>query len=218
MRQAIERYAGATDPFLRAAAVWVAGAIAQPWARAVVEAGGGDANSLVRDTAKRAAAGPGAEPSPGFAGLSTLEKMQLLRSVPLFADLDPEDLHDLVLPATEETLVSPDSLCEEGDEGDDLFVLLEGRASVLAVHRDEAGNNVGESEVAVLPAGEVIGEMSLLDGSPRSATVRPKDESIRVLRIPGRYFRNRLLPRSRVARPLLVTLSQRIRDLTRKVP
>jgi CRP-like cAMP-binding protein len=62
-----------------------------------------------------------------------------------------------------------------------------------------------------------VGELSLLDGSPRSATVRPKDGAIRVLRISGARFRSRLLPRSRVAQSLLVTLAQRIRDLSRRV-
>ena len=42
------------------------------------------------------------------------------------------------------------------------------------------------------------------------------DGPIRVLRIPGQCFRNRLLPRSRVARPLLVTLAQRIRNMSHR--
>lgn len=207
----LERHARAADPYLRAAAVWVAGNAVEPWARAIVEAGATDAHPLVGETARRAAAGLVPQPGSQFTDLSTLEKMHLLRGVPLFTGLDPEDLHDLVLPTTEEEIVSPATLCEEGEEADDVFIVVQGRASVVVAHAE------GEREVAVLNAGEVVGEMSLLDGSPRSATVRPKDRSIRVLRIPGRYFRARLLPRSRVARPLLVTLSQRIRDLTRRL-
>ncbi len=62
--------------------------------------------------------------------------------------------------------------------------------------------------------GEVIGELSPLDGSPRSATVRPKDGPIRVLRIPGISFRTRLMQRPRVARSLLTGMAHRIRRLS----
>jgi CRP-like cAMP-binding protein len=143
--------------------------------------------------------------------------MIFLGGVSLFADLDPEDLYDLSLFGEEETIAPPAVLCEEGDvEADDLFILLEGRVSVAyKSQKDDAEE--AEREVAVLVAGDVVGEMSILDGSPRSATVRPKDGPIRVLRIPGQRFRSRLLSRSRVAQPLLVTLAQRIRNMSRRM-
>ena len=93
-------------------------------------------------------------------------------------------------------------------EADAVFIIVEGLASVLLRARGAAGEE-HEREVAVLGAGEVVGELSLLDGSPRMATVRPKDGPLRVLRIPGPLFRSRLLHRPRIAQPLLVTLAQR---------
>ncbi len=69
----------------------------------------------------------------------------------------------------------------------------------------------------MLGSGEVVGELSLLDGSPRIATVRPKAGPLRVLRIPGGMFRSRLLHRPRVAQPLLVTLAGRLRRLSQRV-
>ena len=69
--------------------------------------------------------------------------------------------------------------------------------------------------MATLGRGEVVGELALVDGSPRSATVRASNETpLRVLRIPARSFRERLLPRGRVARSLLLTLTRRLRGLT----
>jgi CRP/FNR family transcriptional regulator, cyclic AMP receptor protein len=59
------------------------------------------------------------------------------------------------------TLAAGTTLIEEGEDGDALFVILEGSASVLR-------NN---SEVGTVGAGAWFGELALLDGEPRSATV-----------------------------------------------
>ena len=143
--------------------------------------------------------------------------MQFLRGVPLFAHLDPEDLEDLGRLTEDETVVAPQVLCEEGDvNADAVFIIVDGLASVVLRTRS-AFSEEAEREVAVLGPGEVVGELSLLDGSPRIATVRPKDGPLRVLRIPGHLFRSRLLYRPRVAQPLLVTLAGRLRSLSQRV-
>jgi len=147
-----------------------------------------------------------------FSKLPTIERMQFLRLVPLFSGLDPEDLYELSLVTEQETVVTPQVLCEEGDtEVDDLFVVVGGRASVVVASKDDSSEE--EHELEVLDAGAVIGELSLLDGGPRSATVRPKDGPLQVLRISGWYFRTRLLHRQRVTNPLLVSVTRIIRRL-----
>jgi hypothetical protein len=153
----------------------------------------------------------GSDPASSFSSLSTIERMQLLRAVPLFSGLDPEDLHELSRVTEQQTVVAPRVLCKEGDtEVDDLFVVVGGRASVVVASRDESGE---ERELEVLDPGAVIGELSLLDGGPRSATVRPKDGPLQVLRISGWYFRTRLLHRQRVTNPLLGSMTRIIRRL-----
>ena len=214
----LERLSTASDPYIRAGAVWAAGAderFAPLIARAVE-----DPSPLVRETAARcrtrAPNGAGA-PQAAFASLSTIEKMQFLRGVPLFSHLDPEDLEDLGRLTEDEIVTAPQVLCEEGDvDADAVFIIVDGEASVVLRARDARGRE-REREVAVLGAGEVVGELSLLDGSPRMATVRPRDGALRVLRIPGHLFRTRLLHRPRVAQPLLVTLAQRLRRLSLQV-
>ncbi|HXV63754.1 MAG TPA: cyclic nucleotide-binding domain-containing protein [Vicinamibacteria bacterium] len=147
-----------------------------------------------------------------FSKLPTIERMQFLRLVPLFSGLDPEDLYDLSLVAQQETCVAPQVLCKEGDpEADDLFIVVGGRASVVVASKDDSSED--EHEVEVLDCGAVVGELSLLDGGPRSATVRPKDGPLQVLRIPGSYFRARLLLRQRVTNPLLANLTRIIRRM-----
>jgi hypothetical protein len=213
--QLVERHALSADPYFRASAVWIASGADEGWAQSIVAGAEKDADQLVRWTALRR--DDSDLPATRFSSLAPLERMQFLRRVPLFADLDPDDLRDLVLLTEEEIVSPPDVLCEEGDvDADDLYILIEGTASVLIRTQAASGESADQREVAVLRSGEVVGEMSLLDGSPRSATVRPKDGPIRVLRIPGHLFRSRLIPRSRVARSLLLTLAQRIRDISRR--
>lgn len=215
----LKRLAAATDPYIRAGAVWTAGTDGGV-AHTIVARGLEDPHPLVRETAalceRRAREGP-ETPDERFSSLATIEKMQFLRGVPLFAHLDPEDLEDLGRLTEDDTITAPQVLCEEGDmEADAVFIIVDGLASVVLRARSASGEET-EREVAVLGAGEVVGELSLLDGSPRMATVRPKDGPLRVLRIPGHLFRSRLLHRPRVAQPLLVTLAQRLRRLSQRV-
>jgi hypothetical protein len=215
----LERLAAATDPYIRAGAVWAAGTDAG-LTRTIVARVLEDPHPLVRETAalceRFVEKGP-ETPDERFSSLATIEKMQFLRGVPLFSHLDPEDLDDLGRLTEVETITSPQVLCEEGDvDADAVFIIVDGLASVVLRARSASGEQT-EREVAVLGAGEVVGELSLLDGSPRMATVRPKAGPLRVLRIPGHLFRSRLLHRPRVAQPLLVTLAQRLRRLSQRV-
>jgi hypothetical protein len=209
----LQRRLQTADPYMRAALVWVAGTMHSEVAQALVHDALRDPHELVCETAELASRDDEEMTTEqSFTSMATIEKMQFLRRVPLFVDLDPEDLHDLCLLAQEATISPPDVVCEQGAvDANDLFVLLRGRASVVIQGQD------GEREVAELGPGEVIGELSLLDGHPRSATVRPKDGPLQVLRIAGQSFRGRLLQRWRVAQPLLVTLAQRVRNVSRRV-
>jgi hypothetical protein len=199
-------------PFLRAGAVWAAAGLEDGPVRDALERAREDDHPLVRETASELThpvpypvEGSG---SPGGRSLSSIEAMYFLHASPFFAALDPGDLYDLSQFAVEETVEPPATLCEAGDAGDDaLFVVLHGRARVVA-------NGTGEERaLALLGRGDLIGELSVLDGSPRSATVRPEGGPVRVLRIPGPSLRGILLHRPRVAESLLGILAGRIRGL-----
>lgn len=87
---------------------------------------------------------------------------------PLFARLDADEHAGLLRIARPLELRPGELLCREGDPGADLFVLVRGACE--AVRSDAAtGNEVVLSRIA---AGDVIGEMALVDGGVRSATVR----------------------------------------------
>jgi hypothetical protein len=212
-RAVLERLLDDPDRYLRAAALWAAveGSTADERA-AWLARGEADGAEIVRATAavlgERAA---GAEPS--YVDLGPIERMQFLRRVPLLDGLEAEDLEELAAFAREETIAPDAVVCAEGvaDSGD-LFIILAGAAGITVRAGDD--DAASEREVAVLGVNEIVGELSLLDGSARSATVRPRGGPLRLLRIPGPAFRARLLHRESVARALLVTLSRRLRDLS----
>lgn len=85
---------------------------------------------------------------------------------PLFEGLDAGDLEELAWLMQPKRFAAGDVMCEAGEAGDSLFVITEGVARVLVTDPD---GNV--RAVARLRRGDVIGEMSLLTGEQRSATV-----------------------------------------------
>jgi hypothetical protein len=213
VRETLTRLIKDPDAFVRAAAVWSLAATS-PGAPEILEAARQDGDSLVTEAAA-ASLVPEDEADRAarvgrFRGRTRISRMQFLRGVPLFADLEPRDLLDLAELTREEEIPPGQPLCEEGrpDSGD-LFVILAGRASVEV--------REAEKPIAELGPGDVVGELSLLDGSPRSATVVPRVEPLRVLRIPAQAFRDRLLPRASVSRSLLLMMTERLRALASKV-
>ncbi len=100
-----------------------------------------------------------------------------LRSAPLFAHLPDEDLGRLAAMAEPMTLAPGDLLLREGDPGDALYVVVSGELDVT--------KKSGSTEISLnrVGAGTIQGEMSAIEGRPRSASVRAISD-VEVLRIP----------------------------------
>jgi CRP-like cAMP-binding protein len=112
-------------------------------------------------------------------------------------------------------VLPPDTvMIREGEPIDSLYIVLEGLLSV--VDRD-----LGDSEVARLGCGEVVGEMSFVDGRPPSATVRAIERSV-TLKIPREALLDKIETdpafAARFFRALAMFLSHRLRTLTRDNP
>lgn len=93
------------------------------------------------------------------------ETAELCRNAPLFKDLDDEAIRLLAQVTKEELLAPGDHLCREGDQGDSMFVIARG-----AVVITRNGGALKET-LGVLGSGDIVGEMALLTGAPRNATV-----------------------------------------------
>ncbi len=104
---------------------------------------------------------------------------ETLANMPFFRFLAPRELLRVQALARPRVFADGSSIVRQGDPGDSIFVVLRGHARV---HK-------GQAEIAVLGAGEFFGEMSLVDSTPRSASV-VADGECRLLEISrGDFFK-----------------------------
>ncbi len=133
-----------------------------------------------------------------------------LARVDLFSGLRKKDLKDLAAHCKERTMSPGSILLSQGEQGVGLFILTKGTARITRKNSPDGAEEVLGQAVA----GDVIGEMALLDDLPRSATVTAVDE-VTVLLLPLWEFR-RILREvfnsdPNVGLDLLAVLSRRIR-------
>lgn len=123
-----------------------------------------------------------------------------LSRIPLFAGCSDRDLEHLARAADRVRLPEGTRLTRQGDIGREAFVILSGSADV-----DRDGERVAE-----IGPGDVVGELALLDGGPRSATVTATSD-IETLVLTRPAFTAVLDEIPMLAHRLLVTLARRLR-------
>ncbi len=170
----------------------------EPWIRAVthfaVMRAQGDARRI-----------PLTAEEQGMAG--RLGMVSYLKGVPLFSGVPAHQLLTHVEIIEWVAKRAGTRLFAQGDDGDACFILTEGEAAVI----------VDGEEVARVGVGECLGEMSLLERAPRSATVEMVSDG-RLMKIATDRFRELVTLEPEVARALLRTLDRRIRDTQRRIP
>ncbi len=92
--------------------------------------------------------------------------IELLKTIPLFATMDAEELAALAGIFNEESFRAGQTIFREGQLGDRLYIIDSGQVAVSLMN--ENGEKV---TIDVMGPGDYFGEMSLFDGGPRSATV-----------------------------------------------
>jgi class 3 adenylate cyclase/HEAT repeat protein/tetratricopeptide (TPR) repeat protein len=144
--------------------------------------------------------------------LSVIERVLLLRRVPLFTALPPDELRRLADIATEHVFEAGEALAEEGDPGEEMFVLAAGQVGVVL----DLGTK-DEREVARHGPGAHVGEMAAIAGEPRSASLVAR-EDVRALVVDRAHFESLLRERPDVGLALMRTLVDRIRESNRLLP
>ncbi len=145
-----------------------------------------------------------------MSGLTDSLKWELKRN-PLLAGLEPSDFDRLLSAATPSVHQNRSRLCSEGDPGGSLFMILSGRVKVSKV-----APNGKDSILAFMGPGEVLGEMTLIDGSPRSASVEAL-ETTRVLEVQRRDFLPLLERNPTTAVWIIELLCKRLRSTSEMV-
>jgi CRP/FNR family cyclic AMP-dependent transcriptional regulator len=106
------------------------------------------------------------------------EKVESTDKIRLFREqgLSRRELMTLATFSREERFAAGASLFQEGDEGGEMYVILEGKAMI-----SKFIPGAGEEALAILERGDFFGEMSLIDGEPRSADARAYGGPLTVL-------------------------------------
>ena len=137
--------------------------------------------------------------------LGDLETMLMLRRVPIFQGLDPEDLQRIAMTAVEHLYPADQPIVHEGDVGDELVVIVEGSVRVVRAEPDGT-----ERLIRGYEAGDHFGELAVLREAPRAATVIAEGDGVRGLVIGGEGLRAILRERPDAAMAMLATLAERI--------
>jgi len=137
-------------------------------------------------------------------GRSRINKMAVLERLPLFAGLSGKELERIGRLVEEIEVPAGRQLASTGDAGRELFIIVDGRAVVTTAR----------GRVIRLRPGDFFGEMSLIDGEPRSADVTAATP-MRLLAIGYREFWQLLDESLPIVRKIMRTLCQRLRRAER---
>jgi CRP-like cAMP-binding protein len=125
---------------------------------------------------------------------------EVLATFPLFSGIAQRRLRKLVRSATVDEHGPGDMVIQKGTPGDSLYLILSGSAKAL-----------GKPASRALGTGDYFGELSLLDGTPRSATVIATTE-LHLMKLPRQTFLG-LTQDPKIALKMLRTLGSQIRRL-----
>ena len=135
----------------------------------------------------------------------------LLKNIPLFHELNATDLATVEALAVDKHVPRGTTILNEGEIGDSLFVIVEGRVKVFI--GDDEGREI---TLKLLGAGDFFGEMSLIDKQPRSASVSAMENtSLKVLSYQAFYDCLQSTPA--IGINVMTSLAKRLRDADRKI-
>lgn len=129
-----------------------------------------------------------------------------IRSVPLFSEFGDKDLQRVATIAKEVEFPAGKQIAKQGESGVGFHMIVEGEASV----------SVDGATHGTLGPGTYFGEMSLLDGGPRSATVAAASE-LKTISLTSWDFNALLDQYPDLSRKLLVQLCRRLRSVEQSI-
>ncbi|MBI3932362.1 MAG: Crp/Fnr family transcriptional regulator [Acidobacteria bacterium] len=140
-----------------------------------------------------------------------MDDRELLRTVPIFAELSDDDTAALARLTSRRRYPKDTVVFFENEEGDSLFVIVEGRIKVTIL-----GDDGREIILSVLGPGDFFGEMALLDNEPRSATAIAVEES-ELLALNRADFQGVVSEKASITTALIKVLTQRLRRANHQI-
>lgn len=136
----------------------------------------------------------------------------ILKKVPLFSQLDDEHVELLLKYSQRQKIDAHTLLFRENDPGTTFLVILKGSIKIFAKNK-----STGEEKIlSIFKAGDSFGELSLIDGKPRSASAQTLEESI-ILSITRDDFMRLLKEDFSITQAILIELSKRLRETNQHV-
>src|ERR687885_1149851 len=133
------------------------------------------------------------------------ETVALLARVPVFADLDADDLRRVAEVAVPRSFEAEHVVFREGDDSDTCYIVRSGHARAVRSHSD--GRTI---TLASFGPGDIFGELAMFDDERRSATIETLDD-VEAIAILGQDFRRLLARHSEIAVKLVIALGRRLR-------
>jgi CRP-like cAMP-binding protein len=139
------------------------------------------------------------------------DTIALLRRVPVFSTLSPEELERVAQVAVPRRFEAGEVVFKEGDEGSTCYIVRTGRARAIREHPD--GRSI---TLAHFAPGDIFGEMAMLDGERRSATVETT-EGTEAIAILSADMHRLLREHPDISVKLIASLGQRLRDTNERL-
>jgi CRP/FNR family transcriptional regulator len=139
------------------------------------------------------------------------DSVNLLERVPLFAELSADELGRIAAVAVPRSFPRGVRVFHEGDNSDACYIVRSGDLRVTREHSD--GRAIA---LATLSAGDIFGELAMLDGGARSASVETLADS-ELLALPAGDMRRLLAAHPSIAVKLIVALVRRLRETNERV-
>jgi CRP/FNR family transcriptional regulator len=136
---------------------------------------------------------------------------ELIARVPLFAELSPDELARIGSVAIPRSFPKGVRIFHEGDHSDACYIVCEGDLRVTREHSD--GRAIA---LATLGPGDIFGELAMLDGGVRSASVETLTDA-ELLGLPASDVRRVIASHGDIAAKLIVALTKRVRETNERV-
>jgi len=135
-----------------------------------------------------------------------MERTDLLRTIPMFHELEAEDLRALATSVVERTFEAGAMIFNQGDSGDAMYIVADGDVNIHLP--GEASRRVSLKDIS---RGEYFGELALFDDKPRSASALATTNAV-LLELSRETLATYLQKRPAAAMAILRTMSERLRE------